>query len=280
MTKQPVIHSLEVVHADRLSSRSLGRAKPFLVSGIRAAPAHWSVSYIVEKAGDIAIPVACVNDGDYRQATSQTMSVGNYVDQLKHSEQNDASAPYLAELSYDEHFPDLARELVSPPNLRGEKFTSRVMYLGKTVNSQIHYHPRGSAMLFCIAGRKLVRLYAPTQGRYLYPVPGTNFSEVLGSATGLSAPEYDKARYPEFAKAKYIEVLIEPGDVLMIPIYWWHGIQNFDEISLTAVYFWHRLAQPWPKQLLPEHWPPAGRRARYFKSKYKRILDRLRPKPR
>ncbi len=168
--------------------------------------------------------------------------------------------PYLAELSYDDHFPALARRLVDPPALPGETFGSRVMYFGRGVNSQIHYHPTGSAMLFALHGRKVVRLYAPDQTPHLAKVPGRNFSSVQVSSVGELTDEFDAAAYPDFADAEYVDFTVGPGDVLFIPIYWSHGIQNLDEISLTAVYFW---SQDWRytwRDFAPKQLPPPGMR--------------------
>lgn len=133
---------------------------------------------------------------------------------------------------------ELAKDLVAPPQLQQESFRERVMYFGRIVNSQIHYHPAGSALLFMLYGCKIVCLYPPDQTDNLYKVPRANFSAITIGNAGSPDAGVDLTQYPKFAQAQRMEVAVNPGDVLFIPIYWWHSIQNVDGVSISAVYFW------------------------------------------
>jgi hypothetical protein len=78
--------------------------------------------------------------------------------------------------------------------------------------------------------------------------------------------------FSEFADADFVEFTVGPGDALFIPIYWWHGIQNLDEVSLTAVYFW---SQDWRyswRDLAPKQLPPPGMRADYARAVARRYV--------
>jgi jumonji domain-containing protein 7 len=132
------------------------------------------------------------------------------------------------------------------------------MYLGRGVNSQIHYHPTGSAMLFALHGRWVVRLYAPDQTPHLAKVPDRNVRGEQVSSVGELTNELAAAAYPDFADAEYVDFTVSAGDVLFVPICWWHSIQNLDEVSLTAVHFW---SQDWSytcRHLAPKQLPPPG----------------------
>ena len=38
----------------------------------------------------------------------------------------------------------------------------------------------------------------------------------------------DLITYPLFKEAKYIEIILNPGQILVIPPYWWHCAENID----------------------------------------------------
>ncbi len=164
---------------------------------------------------------------------------------------------------------------MTPPVLPGERFSARVMYLGRLVHSQTHFHTAGSAMLMCLHGSKVVRLFAPDQTDHMYKVDRRNFSEVLIRSLGDDPPDYDRGRFPEFTDAEYLEVVVRPGDVLYIPIHWWHSIQNFDEVSLTAVYFWTQTWRDGWRLLAPPQLPPRGMRSDHWWD----LLSRARRNP-
>ncbi len=256
--------------------------RPTLVSGIAALPQRWTVADIRERVGATVVPITDIAAGAYMGAKQRNLSVADYLDEIDQPPKHDAPAasmPYLAELSYDEHFPELAKELVDPPAINGERFLGRVMYLGRSVHSQTHFHTAGSAMLFCLAGEKIVRLYHPDQTPFLHKAPGRNFSEVLISSLGENTYVHDESAYPDFAQAEYVEFRVRPGDVLYIPIYWWHSIQNVDEISLTAVYFWREVWRDGLRRLAPPYLPPKAMRRDYVVQTINEMaIDRVRNK--
>ncbi len=251
---------------ERLLAGPLHDEPPLLVTGIQALDQLWTVDEIRERVGNVVVPVTDIAAGNYMGAKQRKISVASYLDEIdqpSHADSTAATMPYLAELSYDEHFPELASELVDPPAINGERFLGRVMYLGRSVHSQTHFHTAGSAMLFCLAGEKIVRLYHPDQTPHLHKARGRNFSEVLISSLGENTYVHDEAAYPDFAQAEYLECRVRPGDVLFIPIYWWHSIQNVDEISLTAVYFWRETWRDGWRRLAPPYLPPKAMRLDY-----------------
>lgn len=250
------------ISAAQLLAADLAGATPALVIGLRVLPQLWTPADIVEQVGDTIVPVRKIRGGDYIGSGVEHQTVGDYYAAIAGGVDTDP-VPYLAELSYDEHFPALAAQLTDPPRLRNEDFTLRVMYFGTGVHSQIHYHTEGSALLFCIHGSKMVRLFAPDQTPRLSKVPRRNFSRILVSSIGRNDYEYDRRAFPEFADAEYVEYRIEAGQVLFIPMYWWHSIQNLDDVSLTAVYFWRRSWKGTWRDVLPPDRPPAGMRTDY-----------------
>lgn len=86
-------------------------------------------------------------------------------------------------------------------------------------------------VLFCqIHGRKRVLLINPDETPWLYNEVAV-YSEVR-----IEKPEL--ARYPLFRHVAPVEVLMNPGEVLFIPVGWWHCVQSLDtSISVSATNF-------------------------------------------
>lgn len=75
-----------------------------------------------------------------------------------------------------------------------------------------------------IVGRKRWRFISPLQVTHLY-----NHNNVF-SPIDLDRP--DLQRYPDFAKAQVLEVIVEPGETVFLPLGWWHQVSALD-VSLS-----------------------------------------------
>jgi ribosomal protein L16 Arg81 hydroxylase len=76
-----------------------------------------------------------------------------------------------------------------------------------------------------LLGRKRFRLMPPSQWQYLYNSTGV-FSDV-----DCEQPDLD--RYPLFRHATVTELVLEPGEVLFMPVGWWHQVRAL-EVSMTV----------------------------------------------
>ena len=75
-----------------------------------------------------------------------------------------------------------------------------------------------------VVGRKRWRFISPLQIAHLY-----NYNNVF-SPIDLDRP--DLHRYPDFAKAQVLEVIVEPGETVFLPLGWWHQVRALD-VSLS-----------------------------------------------
>ena len=87
----------------------------------------------------------------------------------------------------------------------------------------------------CIAGRKRWVLYPAAEWPLLYPVPArTSFVASEANAIDLEFDTHPMARY-----ARGWEAEIEPGDVLYLPCYTWHAVENPTPV-ISVNLLWHR----------------------------------------
>ena len=92
------------------------------------------------------------------------------------------------------------------------------------------HHDLTNNMLVQIYGRKKVTLIPALQVSSLYNDKG------VYSATDF--PDIDMKKHPLMENATPMEIIIEPGDALFIPIGWWHCVESLDvSISLSFTNF-------------------------------------------
>ena len=111
------------------------------------------------------------------------------------------------------------------------------LFAGRDTRSGLHFHPDTDAFLCQIVGRKRVMLFGPGDSRNLYPVPWYSpyvcFSRVVFDRAG-AWPDLDE--FPRLAQTSPLECEVEPGDVLFLPIYWWHVVWGLGT-AICATYF-------------------------------------------
>lgn len=135
------------------------------------------------------------------------------------------------------------------------KVVAKNIWMGSAGNvTKMHYDMQDNINVQ-LRGRKEIILFPSAQLDELYPRSAwdymSNFSRVE-----IEAP--DPSRYPRFSRATPFRAILEPGDFIYIPIYWWHEFRTL-EASLNINFFW----QARPAQALDRHglryWPRMAR---------------------
>ena len=110
--------------------------------------------------------------------------------------------------------------------------------MGSTGNvTKIHYDMEDNINVQ-LRGRKEIILFPSTQLDELYPRSAWNYMSNF-SRVEIATP--DLSRYPRFSRATPLRAVLEPGDFIYIPIYWWHEFHTL-EASLNVNFFWQARA--------------------------------------
>jgi ribosomal protein L16 Arg81 hydroxylase len=85
-------------------------------------------------------------------------------------------------------------------------------------------------LLAQVVGRKRITLIPSFESHLVY--------NHIGVYSQVDCENPDLSRYPLFAKASKFETVLEPGEVLFIPVGWWHQVRSLDvSISVSCTNF-------------------------------------------
>jgi hypothetical protein len=114
------------------------------------------------------------------------------------------------------------------------------LWLGGAVKTQTH-NDRDHNLACVIAGRRRFLLFPPDQVANLYIGPLDNPPPL--SLVDPENPDFD--RFPRFreAMASARVALLEPGDAIFIPKYWWHHVASLDPYNAMVNYWWGNTAK-------------------------------------
>ncbi|KAJ3660275.1 hypothetical protein Zmor_004730 [Zophobas morio] len=116
--------------------------------------------------------------------------------------------------------------------------TSNLLFIAMEGNQTPCHYDEQENFFAQVQGYKRCILFPPSQFECLYPYP-VHHPHDRQSMVDFEHP--DNAKFPKFKDAKGCEAIVGPGDVLYIPIYWWHHIESLMRGGpTTTVNFWYK----------------------------------------
>lgn len=169
---------------------------------------------------------------------SQTLlTVNEFVDRYILNKDGVKASGYLAQHQLFDQIPELKEDIRLPDYCclgEGDEDNITVNAWfgpGGTV-SPLHQDPQLN-FLAQVVGSKYIRLYSPEDTDKLYP----HQSQLLHNTSQVEVENPDSERFPEFAKAPYLECVLQPGEVLFIPVRHWHYVRSL-ELSFSVSFWW------------------------------------------
>lgn len=216
---------------------------PVVLKGAAAnwgAVKNWSFDYFKRHYGNDEVYIADEKfkrnkEGTYYNIKLSPYNMSDFVDAVI-----DGKDLYLKFLPTFKKHPELLEHLdlssmSAWSNNSADKYeTTNEFYMGGT-GSITHLHTERSHIFHaCIVGKKRWRLYGPENSIYLYPVPARTL--FIASEVDFMNPDYDL--HPWFRYANGYETVLEEGDILYFPAYFWHAVENMSP-TISANYLWH-----------------------------------------
>jgi hypothetical protein len=237
--------SRQIERRDRISKQEFleqyyATNTPVILTGMMQdwkAMASWCPDYFKQHYGTVEVEIQSgrssdpnyeINSNQYKQKTT----LGEYVDLvINGGESNDY---YLAANNGNLERPELKsllNDVVMPEFLDPSETSQRVFFWFGPAGTitPLHHDPLNLIMAH-VTGRKRWRLISPDYTPLLYNHIG------VYSKVDLEAPDYEK--YPLFQQVQVIETVLEPGEIIFIPVGWWHQVKALGvSLSLSFTNF-------------------------------------------
>ncbi len=202
------------------------------------ALSRWNPQYFKQHYGEVPVEVQFNRESNplferekYKHPKQMTM--GEYVDLVVNGgKTNDYyMVPYNENLERSELQGLLEEIEVFPEYLDGSKRNLCMFFwFGPEGTITPLHHDPCNVLLAQVYGKKRIRLISPNQRHLLY-----NLFSVY-SDVDLNNPDYEK--YPRFKDVEVLEVILEPGEVILLPVAWWHHVESLDiAISMSFTNF-------------------------------------------
>ncbi|XP_040918851.1 lysine-specific demethylase 8 isoform X2 [Toxotes jaculatrix] len=216
--------------------------KPVILEGIidhwPALNEHaWSIEYLRSVAGCRTVPVEVGSRYTDEEWSQTLLTVNEFIDRYILNKDGVKGLGYLAQHQLFDQIPELKEDIRLPDYCcLGEEDEDDITVNawfgpGGTV-SPLHQDPQQN-FLAQVVGSKYIRLYSPEDTEKLYP----HQSQLLHNTSQVEVENPDTERFPEFAKATYLECVLQPGDVLFIPVQHWHYVRSL-ELSFSVSFWW------------------------------------------
>jgi Cupin-like domain len=225
---------------------------PVILSGMTrnwSALSLWTPEYLRSKYGSVEVEVQVDRNSDRLYEINldvhrKKVLMSDYVDRIAYgnatndyymvANNGNLAKTELKSLLDDIEFP----EYLDGTNTAGNVF----FWLGPAGTVTPLHHDTANLIFAQIYGRKTWKIIPPYYTHLLYNYTGV-FSEV-----DYENPDYQ--RYPLFRDIPKLEVTLEPGDAIFMPVGWWHHVKSLDvsiSISFTNLGFPNEFAWNYPE---------------------------------
>jgi LPS sulfotransferase NodH len=212
--------------------------RPVVLTGLMsgwAAMTRWTPAYLKSVAGDQMVEVMTGRDGDPKyeingRARRREMPFAEYID-LVHSGRVTNDYYLVANNGFFGRpgtRPLLGDCPAFPEYLQPAQDGQQCFFWYGPAGTVTPLHRDTSNILIAqVRGRKRYRLIPAAQWRWVYNNEGV-FSDV-------DPADPDLERYPDFRHATITDIVIQPGEVLFMPVGWWHHVLALD-VSMTVTF--------------------------------------------
>ncbi len=223
---------------DEFVERHVRGCRPLVLTDVaRDWPAmqRWSPQDLKQRFGHLTVEIQDGRDADpmYEQNKLEhrrMVPLGPFVDRvLAGGSTNDYYMTANNEALRRPEFAPLMADIGSlPPACDRSQLAPRSSFWFGPAGTLTPLH-HDTIMLFHtqVVGRKRWRLISPLETPKLY-----NYNDVY-SPIDIDRPDLN--RYPLFSQVTVLDVTVEPGETIFLPLAWWHQVTSLD-VSLSFSY--------------------------------------------
>ncbi|XP_066131874.1 bifunctional peptidase and arginyl-hydroxylase JMJD5 isoform X1 [Saccopteryx bilineata] len=218
--------------------RCLVPQRPVVLEGVAGhwpCMSKWSVEYLQEIAGCRTVPVEVGSRYTDEEWSQRLMTVNEFISKYILNEPRDVG--YLAQHQLFDQVPELREDIGIPDYCclgdgDEEQITINAWFGPAGTVSPLHQDPQQN-FLVQVLGRKYIRLYSPQESEALYP----HDTHLLHNTSQVDVESPDLEKFPRFAEAPFLSCVLAPGEILFIPVKYWHYVRALD-LSFSVSFWW------------------------------------------
>lgn len=216
--------------------------RPVVLRGFAAdSPAvrTWSEARLRREVGEVDCHVFVQDASSRAQSWNRgtelvSMSFAEYLDRRLDEPLylNNSTELFVAREDLVEELPAQAiRDRLHTPGSRWDELVTSNLFIGaRHVFSSVHCAYGGNFFVE-VSGRKKWVFLHPRYGPHLHAIPGRPF-QYLKSAHGGTRAQQERGEVSLVHRLPRFEVVLEPGDLLYNPPWWWHEVDNLDDFTI------------------------------------------------
>jgi len=202
------------------------------------ALSSWSPEYFKERYGNEQVEVMADRSSDpqyeiHSESHKRTVRLADFVDLVTSAtETNDQYMVANNNALESSHMKQLLSDVIAfPEYLDSSRMDGNVfLWFGPAGTVTPLHHDVINILIAQVYGRKRFTLIPSFQTHLVYN------RHAVYSEVDCDAADYN--RFPLFRDAQRIEVTLEPGEVLFIPVGWWHHVRSLEaSISVSFINF-------------------------------------------
>ena len=254
-TPQP-IDRLDRPSAETVYRHFVRRNRPVIITGVAdkwGAVARWTPEYFQASFQNLEVNYATwksstpTDDPAEYLAKRRTLRInlGAYVDRMRSAKD---PHDYVLNFPIFRHVPQLKTDIEPlghymgfrgcyPKSLQHRLQEDPRFFLGPAATVSFLHFDGYNNFFVQVYGRKQFLLMSPAQSSlayYPWRYPNVHYSPV-----NVEDPDFE--RFPLFREAQLLEATLVPGEILFIPVRWWHYARALDE-SISLNFWWYSLS--------------------------------------
>lgn len=207
---------------------------------------HWSPNYLASLFGSKEVKVGTAPGGIHSldpktgrlKGGVQSMPFRSFVKKII-ADKEEAQSLYLQQMCIQDIMPSLHSDVdLIIKTFNYATFFYPDLWLGTKYSFVPLHFDEPNNFLIQIYGKKRFLLFSPMDSKYLYMKPfysqTVHISEI---DTNIDPEKLDLSKFPNLENTRPIEIILEAGDVLYIPPYWWHQVQGLS-VNISVTYRW------------------------------------------
>lgn len=229
---------VENISGEQFLDHFYAPGRPCVIAGAIAdwpALGKWTPDYLRKTIGTAPVEFQGGRDGqgDFELAKDRHKQVRpftTYMDLIEQNPGNDAYVTAYNSAGNRSAFAPLMADVRPIPSLLGPE--PGMLWIGPAGTFTPLHFDLTNNLLIQITGRKRILLVSPHQTRYM-----AHRRHVFSDVHDLEDPAC-MARHPQAQNVQPYIVTLEPGEMLYIPVGWWHQVASLDlSVMMTCTNF-------------------------------------------